>query len=151
MAQVHLEAPLPLPRRNVFCIGRNYQAHAAELAGSIFKNQPPPADMPWPIVFSKVPESVVGTGAEVQLPVQITQQVDYEAELAVIIGKGGKNIAAADALALAICHAWRGPASNSLASVAAVGRTAPDAAPLTAAQRAWREAEKSAGKRRLTP
>jgi crossover junction endodeoxyribonuclease RuvC len=58
---------------------------------------------------------------------------------------------AADALALAICHAWRGPASSPLSSLAGVGRPPADTAPLTAAQRAWRAAEKSAGKRRLTP
>jgi len=89
---VRLEAPLPLPRRNLWCVGRNYHAHAQELAGSVFKNNA--ADtMEWPIVFSKVPECVVGPADTVQLPAAaISQQIDYEAELAVVIGMGGKNI-----------------------------------------------------------
>ena len=92
VADVRLEAPLPLPRRNLWCVGRNYHAHAQELAGSVFKNNA--ADtMEWPIVFSKVPECVVGPADTVQLPAAaISQQIDYEAELAVVIGMGGKNI-----------------------------------------------------------
>lgn len=92
LADVRLEAPLPLPRRNLWCVGRNYHAHAQELAGSVFKNNA--ADtMEWPIVFSKVPECVVGPADTVQLPAAaISQQIDYEAELAVVIGMGGKNI-----------------------------------------------------------
>ncbi|MCB2068498.1 MAG: fumarylacetoacetate hydrolase family protein [Ottowia sp.] len=92
LADVRLEAPLPLPRRNLWCVGRNYHAHAQELAGSVFKNNA--ADtMEWPIVFSKVPECVVGPADTVQLPAAaISQQIDYEAELAVVIGVGGKNI-----------------------------------------------------------
>jgi len=98
LADVRLEAPIPRPRRNIFCVGRNYHAHARELSGSIFKDQPPPADMPWPIVFTKVPETVIGTGDEVHLPTGISEQIDYEAELAVVIGRGGKNIARAEAM-----------------------------------------------------
>ncbi|MDN3921278.1 fumarylacetoacetate hydrolase family protein [Roseateles violae] len=97
LAGLRLEAPLPRPRRNVFCVGRNYQAHAQELSGSIFKNAPP-AGMDWPIVFSKVPETVVADGAEVALPTEVSTQIDYEAELAVVIGRGGKNIAREQAM-----------------------------------------------------
>ncbi len=95
---VRLEAPLPVPRRNVWCVGRNYHAHAKELAGSVFKssNADPQA---WPIVFTKVPECVVGPADDVYLPgAAISEQIDYEAELAVVIGKGGKNITQADAM-----------------------------------------------------
>ena len=94
---VRLEAPIPVPRRNVFCVGRNYHAHARELSGSVFKasNTDPAA---WPIVFTKVPECVVGPAADVVLPAEVSTQIDYEAELAVVIGKGGKNIAREDAL-----------------------------------------------------
>src|SRR5438874_8677230 len=89
---VRLEAPLPLPRRNLWCVGRNYHAHAKELAASVFKASAAKADE-WPIVFSKVPECVVGPYADVQLPGDsVSSQIDYEAELAVVIGKGGKNI-----------------------------------------------------------
>jgi 2-keto-4-pentenoate hydratase/2-oxohepta-3-ene-1,7-dioic acid hydratase in catechol pathway len=95
---VKLEAPLPLPRRNLWCVGRNYHAHAKELSASVFKdNDADPQS--WPIVFTKVPECVVGPHDEVMLPgEQISAQIDYEAELAVVIGKGGKNIQRADAM-----------------------------------------------------
>ena len=98
LADVKLEAPLPLPRRNLWCVGRNYHEHAKELQGSVFKNNTAnPAT--WPIVFTKVPECVVADKADVLLPGDhISPQIDYEAELAVVIGTGGKNIAKADAM-----------------------------------------------------
>jgi 2-keto-4-pentenoate hydratase/2-oxohepta-3-ene-1,7-dioic acid hydratase in catechol pathway len=67
LADVRLEAPLPLPRRNLFCVGRNYHAHAKELSGSVFRNN---AANPqeWPIVFTKVPECVIGPADAVRLP-----------------------------------------------------------------------------------
>ena len=93
LREVRLEAPLPLPRRNLFCVGRNYHAHAQELSGSVFKNNTAKADG-WPIVFTKVPECVIGPGDEVRLPGEsVSAQIDYEAELTVVIGKGGRNIA----------------------------------------------------------
>jgi 2-keto-4-pentenoate hydratase/2-oxohepta-3-ene-1,7-dioic acid hydratase in catechol pathway len=49
------------------------------------------------VAFSKVPESVIGPGAAIEIPA-VSQAIDYEAELAVVIGKGGRNIAAADAM-----------------------------------------------------
>ena len=98
LAEVRLEAPLPLPRRNLWCIGRNYHAHAKELATSVFKDNDARPDG-WPIVFTKVPECVVGPGDDVELPAAgISQQIDYEAELTVVIGRGGKNIARERAL-----------------------------------------------------
>ena len=93
-----LLAPLPLPRRNLFCVGRNYHAHAKELRDTVFKDNAKAVDA-WPIVFTKVPECVVGPSADVVLPdPAITTQIDYEAELAIVIGRGGKNIRRADAL-----------------------------------------------------
>ncbi len=95
---VQFMAPLPAPRRNLFCVGRNYHAHAKELRDSVFKDNAKAVDA-WPIVFSKLPETVVGTGADVLLPgAAVSCQIDYEAELAIVIGKGGKNISKADAL-----------------------------------------------------
>jgi len=95
---VKLEAPLPLPRRNVWCVGRNYHAHAKELAASVFKDNAANVQE-WPIVFTKVPETVIGPYDAVSLPgAAVSSQIDYEAELVVIIGKGGKNIARADAM-----------------------------------------------------
>jgi 2-keto-4-pentenoate hydratase/2-oxohepta-3-ene-1,7-dioic acid hydratase in catechol pathway len=98
LANVALEAPLPRPRRNLFCVGRNYRAHAKELQGSVFKASTPDADG-WPIVFTKVPECVIGPHDEVRLPGDaVSAQIDYEAELAVVIGREGRNISRADAL-----------------------------------------------------
>jgi 2-keto-4-pentenoate hydratase/2-oxohepta-3-ene-1,7-dioic acid hydratase in catechol pathway len=97
IGSVRLEAPIPRPRRNLFCVGRNYHEHAKELSGSVFKdNNPNP--VAWPIVFTKVPECVVGPGQPVRLPRAISTQIDYEAELAVVIGTGGRDIAPADAM-----------------------------------------------------
>ncbi|MDE2370192.1 MAG: fumarylacetoacetate hydrolase family protein [Burkholderiales bacterium] len=96
LASVRLIAPMPRPRRNLWCVGRNYHAHARELAASVFKENS--ADVvAWPIVFTKVPETVIGPADEVALPgAAISAQIDYEAELALVIGKGGKNIRKAD-------------------------------------------------------
>ena len=97
LAGAHLVAPLPRPRRNIFCVGRNYHAHARELRESVFKDNSQVADA-WPIVFTKVPECVVGPGDEVRLPTSVSTQIDYEAELTVVIGRGGRNIARAEAM-----------------------------------------------------
>ena len=97
--QVQLIAPIPKPRRNIFCVGKNYFEHAKEFAGSGFDGSAKtdggvPTD---PIIFSKVPESVVGPGAAIEMPTA-SIAIDYEAELGVIIGRGGKGIAAKDAM-----------------------------------------------------
>ena len=94
--QVTFLAPLPQQRRNLFCVGRNYHAHARELRDTVFKDSKVDE---WPIVFTKVPECVVASGTDVKLPTSISTQIDYEAELAVVVGRGGRNIARADALA----------------------------------------------------
>jgi len=91
LAQVAIEAPLPRPRRNIFCVGRNYHAHAKELRETVFKDSPQDTQA-WPIVFTKVPECVVAPDSDVRLPGAISTQIDYEAELAVVIGRGGRNI-----------------------------------------------------------
>ena len=97
LADVVLDAPLPKPRRNLWCVGRNYHAHAKELSASVFKDNAARTDE-WPIVFTKVPECVVGPHDDVLVPAEVYTQIDYEAELAVVIGKGGKNITRAAAM-----------------------------------------------------
>ncbi len=92
VSAITLRAPLPRPQRNLFCIGRNYRAHAEELATSVFRDQM--AEEPeWPMVFSKVPETVIGPFDTVRLPGKaVSEEIDYECELAVVIGRGGRDI-----------------------------------------------------------
>ena len=98
VSAITLRAPLPRPRRNLFCVGRNYRAHAAELAGTVFRDSLPKEDV-WPIVFTKTPETVIGPFDTVRLPGRaITEQIDYESELAVVIGRAGRDIAKARAM-----------------------------------------------------
>ncbi len=101
---VRLLAPLPRPRRNLFCVGKNYHAHAREFAGSGFDSSAKSGgDIPSvPIVFTKVPECVVGPGDAIVIPSGVSTAIDYEAELAVVIGRGGKGIRKADAMQ----HVW---------------------------------------------
>lgn len=89
--EVQLLAPIPRPNKNIFCIGKNYADHAIEM-GSI-------ADIPEQlIVFTKAPTTVVGHEAFVMYDQDVTSKLDYEGELAVVIGKQGKNIAKEAAL-----------------------------------------------------
>ena len=95
---ITLRSPLPKPLRTLFCVGRNYRAHAAELATTVFRETMPQED-PWPIVFTKLPECVVGPTDAVRLPSPAASvQIDYESELALIIGKGGRDIPRARAM-----------------------------------------------------
>jgi acylpyruvate hydrolase len=86
-AAVKLKAPIPRPGK-IICLGLNYRDHAAE------SNQPVPT---YPVVFAKFANVVIGPGEPIVLP-KISQQVDYEAEFGVVIGKRGRAIAEADAL-----------------------------------------------------
>ncbi len=79
--------PLPTPEK-IICIGLNYLDHAIETGAT------PPTE---PVVFSKFATALVGDGDEIQLP-RLSQQVDYEAELVVVIGKAGKQIPKEDAM-----------------------------------------------------
>jgi 2-keto-4-pentenoate hydratase/2-oxohepta-3-ene-1,7-dioic acid hydratase in catechol pathway len=98
VSAVHLNAPLPRPLRGIFCAGRNYRDHAAELATSVFSGSLPAKDE-WAIVFTKYAESVIGPHDTVRLPPpSVTTQIDYESELAVVIGRGGRDIPASRAM-----------------------------------------------------
>ena len=95
---VALRAPLPRPLRSLFCVGRNYHAHAAELSSSVFSGMLS-AQEEWPIVFGKLGECVIGPNDVVRLPGKhVSSQIDYESELAVVIGKGGRDIARSHAM-----------------------------------------------------
>lgn len=103
MAEISVQAPIPRPRRNIFCVGKNYHDHAKEFAQSGFDSSATKGVVPdAPIVFSKLPESVIPHGTEIRLDPDVTEAVDYEAELAVIIGTAGRNISAREAMR----HVW---------------------------------------------
>lgn len=103
MDEVELLAPVPRPARNIFCVGKNYHEHAHEFAASGFDSSAAKGAVPEaPIVFSKLPETVVSPGAAIRLDTSVSTAIDYEAELAVIIGTSGRNIAKENALD----HVW---------------------------------------------
>lgn len=95
---VKLLAPIPRPEKNILCVGKNYHAHAREFQGSGFDKSSGGTDVPdLPIIFTKAPTSVIGPGDPVPSDLDPTQTTDYEGELAVVIGQGGRGIKAADA------------------------------------------------------
>lgn len=103
LADITLQAPLPRPRRNVFCVGKNYFDHAHEFANSGFDSSAAQGSVPaYPIVFSKVPESVTATHTFIDYDPDVSDAIDYEVELAVIIGKPGRRISKENALE----HVW---------------------------------------------
>ena len=77
-------APLPRPRKNIFCVGKNYADHAREIENGV-----PPENM---IVFTKAPTTVNGHEQAVPLHREVTSELDYEGELAIVIGKKGTSI-----------------------------------------------------------
>jgi 2-keto-4-pentenoate hydratase/2-oxohepta-3-ene-1,7-dioic acid hydratase in catechol pathway len=87
LAEVRLLAPVPRPGK-IICVGLNYRDHAKETGQAI------PTE---PVLFSKFANSVVGPGADVVVPPD-AEEVDYEAELAVVIGRRASAVRAADAL-----------------------------------------------------
>lgn len=91
-------APLPCPVRNIFCAGKNYFEHAHEFHDSGFDASATSAVPEFPIIFTKATTSVTGPGAPIPASSDPTDSVDYEGELAVIIGTGGHSIAVGSAL-----------------------------------------------------
>ena len=98
LSSVTVEAPIPRPARNVFCIGKNYREHAKEFAGSGFDASAQEVVPEAPVVFTKPPSAVIGPGQPIPSHLDPTNSVDYEGELTVVIGRGGRGIARADAL-----------------------------------------------------
>ena len=82
-ANVRLLAPIPRPRKNIFGIGLNYVEHVAESARTLDTAKELPKQ---PVVFSKPPTTVIGNGDAIEHNAQVTQQMDWEVELAVVIG-----------------------------------------------------------------
>jgi 2-keto-4-pentenoate hydratase/2-oxohepta-3-ene-1,7-dioic acid hydratase in catechol pathway len=95
LAKARVLAPIPRPAKNVFCVGRNYVEHIAEGA----RAQRIALDLPeFPVFFSKPPTTVIGPGDAIPVQPQVSTKIDYEVELAVVIGRRGSNIKASEAL-----------------------------------------------------
>jgi 2-keto-4-pentenoate hydratase/2-oxohepta-3-ene-1,7-dioic acid hydratase in catechol pathway len=95
LGQVSLLAPIPNPRRNIFCVGMNYAAHAAE--SLIAKNEP--VKMPEiPVFFSKATTTINGPYGDIPFDASVSAKIDWEVELAVVIGKRGVNIRREEAM-----------------------------------------------------
>ena len=88
VAKTRLEAPLPRPARNIFCLGRNYKEHAAERGAEA------PAH---PVYFTKPPQCVLAPGGKI-VHHAVTKELDYEVELGVVIGTAGRDIPETQAL-----------------------------------------------------
>lgn len=94
LADARLHAPVQ-PRKNVFCVGRNYLAHAEEGARARGEELKLPAV---PTIFTKAPTSIAGPDQTLQLEAKVSQHWDWEAELAIIIGTRCKNVEESNAL-----------------------------------------------------
>lgn len=88
VARARFLAPIPRPRKNIMCTGRNYAEHAKESG-----HAPPEV----PVFFTKPPTAVIGPGAPVTRHA-VTEQLDYEVELVAVIGRRARNVAPANAL-----------------------------------------------------
>ena len=97
LASVKLLAPMPRPVKNVFCVGKNYHEHAKEFHGSGFDASAKEAIPELPIIFTKAPTSIIAQGETIMASLDYTNSTDYEGELTVVIGKGGRGISKADA------------------------------------------------------
>ena len=95
LAQVELLAPIPRPRQDVICLGINYLAHAAE--SDRYDAAAFGGERPVPIYFSKRVSEAVAPGGFIESHPGLVTRLDYEAELAVIIGKTARNVPAAQA------------------------------------------------------
>ena len=95
LQNVKLLAPIPKPRKNIFGIGLNYVEHVEESSRSLDTSKDLPKQ---PVIFSKPPTTVIGPGDAIEHNAEVTKQLDWEVELAVIIGTRAKRVPAADAL-----------------------------------------------------
>src|SRR3954447_11607773 len=90
---VQLLAPIPVPRRDIFAVGKNYREHVVEFGRSGYDSPDRSEALPEaPVVFSKATTSVTGPFDDIDAHPGVTKELDYEAELGVIIGRGGRGI-----------------------------------------------------------
>lgn len=95
VVNVTIMAPIPRPRKNIFGIGLNYVEHVAESSRTLDTAKELPKQ---PVIFSKPPTSVIGPGEAIQHNKALTQQLDWEVELAVVIGRTARRVTEAAAL-----------------------------------------------------
>jgi 2-keto-4-pentenoate hydratase/2-oxohepta-3-ene-1,7-dioic acid hydratase in catechol pathway len=95
LVNVKVLAPIPRPRKNIFGIGLNYVEHVAESSRTLDTSRELPKE---PVIFSKPPTSVIGPDDAIEHNAEITLQLDWEVELAVIIGSRAKRVSEAQAL-----------------------------------------------------
>ena len=93
-SDVVLEAPIPEPKRDIICLGLNYREHAMEYTNAMEEAQNLPE---YPIVFTKATTTVIGPNQKIKSHRHVTSKIDYEAELAIVIGKEGTNISKEEA------------------------------------------------------
>lgn len=98
LADVKVLAPIPRPARNIICVGKNYRDHAREVQATAIAGADKDGVPPLPVIFTKWPSSVIGPNDEIPAYLDPSQSTDYEGELAVVIGPGGRGIARADAM-----------------------------------------------------
>lgn len=98
LAKATLLAPIPRPARNVLCVGKNYREHAKEVQATAIAGADKDGVPEVPVIFTKWTSSVSGPNDPIPSYLDPTQSTDYEGELAVIIGPGGRGIARADAM-----------------------------------------------------
>jgi 2-keto-4-pentenoate hydratase/2-oxohepta-3-ene-1,7-dioic acid hydratase in catechol pathway len=101
ISEAFLCAPIAKTPHNILCVGKNYDAHAREFSRSGFDGSGAPVPEK-PIIFTKPFSSINGPMSEVLVPVELSQSLDYEAELAVVIGKKGRFLRAEEAAD----HVW---------------------------------------------
>jgi 2-keto-4-pentenoate hydratase/2-oxohepta-3-ene-1,7-dioic acid hydratase in catechol pathway len=95
LSDIQFAAPIPRPRKNIMCLGWNYAEHAKETA--LIRGQETKAPE-YPVFFTKAPTTVNSPYGNIIIDPQVSVEIDWEAELAVIIGNGGKNISEDDAM-----------------------------------------------------
>lgn len=95
LERARLLAPIPEPRRNIVCLGLNYADHAAEVQGVAIDEVEAPA---CPMFFTKATTTVTGPAADIVLDERVTRRLDWEVELAVVVGRGGRFIPATAAM-----------------------------------------------------
>lgn len=88
--EVELLAPIPKPSRNILCVGKNYREHALEMGA-----QEAPTEL---IIFTKATTTVTSSNSIIPISTELTTELDYEGELAIVIGKSGKNISEDEAM-----------------------------------------------------